>query len=254
MSFPSAAPWLVIGIDPAPSKDTVAFDGAGFHRCAPTEVDALIAGLTADSDRVLVLWDAPLQMDPGEYYKRAVDGAAKAMVATWSPVLEPKAVGIAAAAQCPHNILSMAVLGLPMGVPRHRLQLLQDPAALAAGGRWVAEVHPAVALGWWYAHQPSPRARTLPRYKANQGKVDDVRCDLVELLSPLRAFIGDEAWRFLDGDVTVGSDPVIKNDDELDAWVAWLLGRLLLDGRAELWRGATAASGDASGGYYVLPR
>jgi ADP-ribosylglycohydrolase len=139
-------------------------------------------------------------MDPGEYYKRAVDVDAKKLVASWSSVLEPKAVGVAAAAQCPHNILSMAVLGLPMGVPRHGLQLLADASALEAGGRWVAEVHPAVALGWWYARQGAGSAVRLPRYKGNDDAVDRVRGRLVELLQPLRALIGPEAWAFLDSD------------------------------------------------------
>ena len=252
MAVHSATDWKVIGIDPAPSKETVAFDGAQFHVCLPDGVNALIAAQTGDRDRVLVLWDAPLRMDPGEYYKRAVDVDAKKLVASWSSVLEPKAVGVAAAAQCPHNILSMAVLGLPMGVPRHGLQLLADASALEAGGRWVAEVHPAVALGWWYARQGAGSAVRLPRYKGNDGMVDKVRGDLVELLQPLRAFIGPEAWAFLDSDAGGGSP--LKNDDQLDAWVAWLLGRLLLAGRAELWRGADAAAVQRDGGYYVLPR
>ncbi|MFM2248607.1 MAG: hypothetical protein RL071_4682 [Pseudomonadota bacterium] len=194
----------------------------------------------------------PLRMDPGEYYKRAVDVDAKKLVASWSSVLEPKAVGVAAAAQCPHNILSMAVLGLPMGVPRHGLELLADASALEAGGRWVAEVHPAVALGWWYARQGAGSAVRLPRYKGNDDAVDRVRGRLVELLQPLRALIGPEAWAFLDSDAGGGS--TLKNDDQLDAWVAWLLGRLLLAGRAELWRGADAAAVQRDGGYYVLPR
>jgi hypothetical protein len=248
-----ATGWRVVGVDPAPSKPTVAFDGACFHTMAPDAVDAQIAALTGGHDRVLLLWDAPLQMDPGAYYSRAVDVAAKEMVASWSHVLEDKAVGIAAAAQCPHNILSMAVLGLPIGAPRHGLRLLDDAAALASGGRWVAEVHPAVALGWWYAQPSSGALRRLPRYKGRVGAVAAVRADLAALLSPQRAFIGAEAWACLDPAAPGGGGPAITSDDQLDAWVAWLLGRMLLAGRAQLWRGAAEGPGQASGGHYVMP-
>ncbi len=144
-------PWLVVGVDPAPSKTTIAFDGESFHAWAADEVEARLEALIGDRRPVLVLWDAPLCMDEGDFYRRQVDVAARARIDRWVPdVAVKKAIGVAEAAGCPHNILSMSVLGRPVGETRLGLTLLQERSQLDQPGRYLAEVHPAVAMGVWH--------------------------------------------------------------------------------------------------------
>ncbi len=257
--------WLVLGIDPAPSKNTVVFDGREFKEWpAVTVRDTLhkrVRDETENGGHVLVLWDAPLCMDSGNFYSREVDRSAKSVVKAWikddvvsgkknGKIKEKNAVGVADAAGCPHNILSMDVLGMPAGVrePGQQLQLLTDPLALEAGGAWVAEVHPAVAIGAWYQHYGLGKhhePKKLPRYKQDNATAREV---FKALLSDV-----DELHRLLP--LTLPMDELLEEatDDRLDAFVAWALGMLLLNNQAVLWRGLAPKEG-ITRGYYVMPK
>lgn len=255
--------WFVLGVDPAPSKKTVAFDGTKFLHWEAADVrqklHEVVSAKTTAGQPVLVLWDAPLCMDEGNFYSREVDRSAQSIVDGWkkngvvagSGEKERSAVGIAAAAQCPHNILSMNVLGLPMGGPpsERGLRLLTDRRALDANsGAWVAEVHPAVAIGAWYKHHELGKHHEppkLPRYKQNKGKSRDVLAALLDGVDELRNLVSGPLLSELLSNKKYG-------DDELDAFVAWALGKLLLAKKAELWRGL-GPDEHATRGYYVMP-
>jgi predicted nuclease with RNAse H fold len=251
--------WFVLGVDPAPSKKTVAFDGKKFHHWQAADVrqelHKLVSAQTTAGQPVLVLWDAPICMDKGSFYGRQVDKDAKAVVKRWmldqivggKVDKEKPAVGIAAAAQCPHNLLSMDVLGLPMGQPKAGLSLLTDPKTLQNGGAWVAEVHPAVAMGAFYARHRKDGEKLL-RYKKNKERSLGILNMLLTRIPSVRHAVPDATLECLRGCESEGD----FGDDELDAFVAWLLGRLLLRGKAQLWRGF-GANERGAGGYYVMP-
>ena len=236
--------WTVLGVDPAPSKPTVAFDGHQFRRWDAAEVEQEVAKLVAstreEGKHILITWDAPIAMDPGSFYGRAVDKHAKHMVRGWADTCAPKAVGIAAAAQCPHNLLSMSALGLPVGSPKHGLRVLHDLDELDQGGARIAEVHPAVAIGWWFHHGS---LGLLERYKNKRAVASRVFATLTTQVPSLRHLHEQHPLR--------AKDLEAFTDDHLDAWVAWALGALLVDGHAQLWRGPDSRT---DGGYYVLPR
>jgi hypothetical protein len=257
--------WFVLGVDPAPSKTTVAFDGTAFHAWAPVDVKGCLAGLIAGKRHVLVLWDAPLSMDEGSFYGRQVDRAASALVRNWTerpvPIAERKAIGVAPAAGCPHNLLSMHVLGGPVGQPQLGLELLRDRADLATGGRWFAEVHPAVAMGAWHAKHRE--LGTMPRYKRRAGVASGLLGRLRNQVPDcgLGPPVGDLelAWEATRAEwnraATKGGVRLAAlGDDALDAWVSWALGQQLLRARAELWRGeGVLAATPCARGSYVMP-
>lgn len=239
----------VIGIDPAPTKKTticISKDGDAprFEELKPTEVLPKIEAWLSDGTRTLFLWDAPLRLDRSSsrrFHSRAIDSATQRWLKGTRRV-EPRAVGVSAAAQCPHNLLSQHVWGLPVGErPRHGLRLLQSADRVLTGDEsWLAEVHPAVAVAvWWSARGPR---RAMPRYKpGGKTKAADARANLQRIVRvlerilpegprPSGALVGDRGW----------------DDDRLDAWVAWRLGRDLLAGCAR-------ALGPVDGGTYVLP-
>lgn len=225
----------VIGIDPAPTKETAVFDGQSFTFWSAHEVAEGVASLAAAHDDLLLAWDAPLGLDPGpsHFYSRQVDKVAKRVIAGWVAEgrVEAKAIGVAHAAGCPHNLLTQAALGLPVGGPKApwRLCGVGDPAPRA--GRWLVEVHPAVALGAWW-----PGPGPMPRYKAggksSASRVREARRGVVSWLQREHAFPAGE--------------PASFTDDHIDAWLAWRLASLLLEGGAAAW-------GPEGGGYYLMP-
>lgn len=240
----------IVGIDPAPTKKTTVCISDGdeaprFADLKPVEVLPQVEAWCNDGVSTLFLWDAPLGLDRFSsrwFHSRAIDSATQRWLKGTRRV-EPRAVGVSAAAQCPHNLLSQHVWGLPVGEhPRHGLRLVQaSDLAVADDQSWLAEVHPAVAVAaWWSALGPR---RAMPRYKpGGKTTAEDARANLqrtVRVLErilpngprPSEALVGEHGW----------------DDDRLDAWVAWRLGCDLLAGRAQ-------AVGPTDGGTYVLPK
>lgn len=223
----------VYGIDPAPSKPTCVFDGDPFRHWQPRDVAREVEDLTRETD-VLIVWDAPLSMDPHDFYSRAIDKEAKRRVSGWKTAMrvEATAIGVSHAATCPHNLLTQRVFRLPMGEPDPwQLYRVGDP--IPERGLWIAEAHPAVALGAWWA---SGSGKPLGRYKVGGEKtrieVDIARGHLIDQLRSDHDFPGE---------------PSQSSDDEIDAWVAWRLGKGLLDE-------SVIACGPPGGGYYLMPK
>lgn len=266
-----------IGIDPAPSKETVVCEAQGtggfaFQAWKPHEVrsgvQALIARAAEDHVPLVVTWDAPLGLDPGtvpgtrNYASRRIDSAVTGWIktlvpaASGAPVRRPStplpaapldrgAVGVANAASCPHNLLTQHVWGLPVGErPAHGARLLLPGVAAGepAPACVLAEVHPAVAVAAWWLEQ-APVERPMPRYKPNGTvNVEAAREGLLCVARFLQLRFGD-AFPF---DAIVAGAGAGGSDDRLDAWIAW---RLAYD-----WtRGAAHAVGPADGGSYLLP-
>ncbi|MHB1047527.1 MAG: hypothetical protein ACYC4P_16115 [Thermoanaerobaculia bacterium] len=212
----------VLGIDPAPKKPAVTFDGSRFERVKPGALrDHLESRLRANPG-TLIAWDAPLSFDQRDYYDRLIDKATR----RWAEGhvkhrrFEDGAVNARPFAGLPHWAVTCSVLGLPFGLPPAGLRLAASRADLDLPCPLVIEVHPAVALGIWWLSAKAPMA--LPRYKANA-----------------------EACRSI---VSVLGFPVEceEDDDALDAYVAYRLGAGFIEG----W---TSWVGSPDCGGYVLP-
>jgi len=50
----------VLGIDPAPAKDSVMFDGKEFQHFSPKQLKEHIDGLSKQEELLFIAWDAPL--------------------------------------------------------------------------------------------------------------------------------------------------------------------------------------------------
>ena len=253
-----------IGIDPAPSKDTVvceALESGDFVFTAwkPYEVRSRVQTLLGEAAGkgvpLVVTWDAPLGLDPGalpgtrNYASRQIDSAVtgwvKKLVNRPDAPLDRGAVGVANASSCPHNLLTQHVWGLPVGeVPAHGARLLRpgEAASVPSPPCVLAEVHPAVAVAAWWLEQATIE-RPMPRYKpGGTANVEAAREGLVHVAKLLQTRFGD-AFPF---DAILSSKGAGGSDDRLDAWIAW---RLAFD-----WtRGDARAVGPAHGGSYLLP-
>ena len=236
----------VIGIDPAPVKGLSVFDGED-HEVRLEDSAACIARLAGEDD-CLVCWDAPLTGPPS-----SVVAGAKARGAAFSqrPIESffsraatgfktPKGVSVRGYSGCPHWALTRAVLGLPrvgrFDAPAESLPFVPvtQEEERPAGGRCVVEVHPAVALWLWCRDQRGPTASW--NYKNDPAVLLELWEALLNVPSVAVALMAVQAL-------------APTSDDQLDARVAYALGRLWLDAV-----GSVVLLGDADRGSFLAPR
>ncbi len=211
--------WYIVGVDPAPSKDTVICHGEGcFDRVPPQVLRAWFYELLENHENVLIAWDSPLGFDSDDFYDRKIDRAARKWIASLVEKgrIEDKAVNAKQFAALPHWTISCHAVGHPFGNSPGRLRLVD----FINKGHCLVEVHPAVALAvWWTARRIS---EPLKRYKNNKNETAQIAKKL-----------GFPAAAGLD-------------DDHLDAYMAFRLGKMLVQEEAR-WVGSSIFGG------YVLP-
>ena len=221
----------VIGIDPAPSKRTVTFDGDSFIALEPVEVRPWVEMRLEAEPRTLIAWDAPLAFDPGHsFYRREVDQRLA------DAVRDEPAVNTAPFGNLSHWSITCHVLGYPFGQPPCGLQLI-DTMPEAAVRPLLIEVHPAFALYQWWRR--AGRTDPVPGYKKG-GRVQ--KLDTVDKLVD---GVGREL-RELPRLRQALELRVAAPDDLLDAMVAWEVGARFVDK-------TTATEGDVEAGFIVLP-
>ncbi len=118
------------------------------------------------------------------------------------------------------------MLGLPFSRSgKNPYRLASTKEDVTNGGTWVLEVHPAVALAVWWADLQNV-THPMPRYKNN-----------TEACRQIAMTLGFHGLTQLDQ----------LDDDILDSYVAWRLGRQFLTGES-IWIGNPHIGG------YVLPK
>lgn len=196
----------VIGIDPAPKKETTIYNAEGWLTVEAHKLPDYVAKIAESDGGHLVCWDAPLTsgkagMD-GCYYNRPIERFLRKLV--------PEGISVLAYAGCPHWAVTRAAVGLPrVG----RFDCTDLPFTLCAEGRapenngnLIVEVHPAVAIWFWCLES----GQTKWKYKTDH----EVR---------------EHLWHTMAGalgEFKPNRDP--KDDDEFDAYVAYLLGSMWL--------------------------
>lgn len=231
------APLLLIGVDPAPSKDTLVVTGssastAEWVQLAAHDLKGSLAN-TVKGKRTLVAWDAPISFDPAlSYSDRPIDKAIRAVVAQQVKAgrLNKGAVAALPFSGCSHWAITCDVLGMPYGAGDYTI--VKDATELANTHRSVIEVHPAVTVAlWWLADRTGAMPRYKPGGKLKRAEVKANRESLVPMLVD-----------------RTGLDPsFFDTDDMMDASVAWAMARDFALGDA-VW------VGDPARGGYVLPR
>jgi len=180
----------------------------------------MITEAVREHEPVLIAWDAPLSFHRGDFYDRPIDYAA------WSWLRTQEVEGAAAApfANLPHWAVTCHTLGLPFGRRPSKLRLA--PADLrreTRSGAFVIEVHPSLTLAIW-----SIEAQVALEPRRGRGR--NACPQIVDLLRE-----------------SLANPPALDWDyDLLDAYVAWRVAELFLDGGAR-W------IGDPTNGAYVLP-
>lgn len=235
----------IIGIDPAPTKGLDVFDGRD-HRLPLAEAHAFIGGL-AQSDNALICWDAPLT-GPADRIVRG--GAPSGSAFSQRPIEQffsrnrygfkvPSGISVLGYSGCSHWAISRSFLGYPRvgpyDAPEDALPfrlMASNPAPRS--GRGVVEVHPAVAIWLWCRGVRGAAAEW--KYKGQAGLVAEIWKYLIAVPAFANIFTGN-------------ASVAPSSDDQLDARVAYALGRLWLEAPDEV-----LLLGDINAGTFLLPR
>lgn len=219
----------VLGIDPAPSKKSTVYDGEGFHHFSAKELRDFLH--KPKKEEVLICWDAPLtgpaDLHEGSFSMRDIERVLAAEI--WEAGV--KGVSIRPYSGCSHWAISRSILGLPK-VGKYDSDDIPFPLTFDQSfeGSASTEVHPAVAMYLWLN-------QGFRKYKGNSKAIEN------------RAAVQQNVQQLMTIKELKPFNPAqeLSSDDELDAFVAWLLGTLWLRGkRVEL-------LGDEKTGAMLLP-
>lgn len=241
----------VIGIDPAPRKNTIIYDGdeARFIKVKPSEMKQAIENFKKNSTKTLLCWDAPLTAGIEDFYTRPIEKK----IQYSKNKKPPKGISTMPYATCPHWVITQYCLDLPKVFEeecRGGFKLVTN-SSFSKNINSVVEVHPALALWCWLDG----------KYKVDdwhyKGGVKDEKqkrqANLHRFVENLNTEINTFDKQFAMSDDLVNE---IKNDsdgDYLDAYIAWLLGKLWTEEVKINGDDAVILVGDQSAGAILLP-
>lgn len=206
----------VIGIDPAPVKESTVFDGETIRHLSFENLQKEVDSYRTNYSELLICWDAPLLDTTGikAPYFKMIESKLKQVFYESGNKKKPGAEGVSVLpfAGCPHWTISRYVLGLPRfskydaaNIP---FKLIEEKSELAKISFGVVETHPAVALYYW-------SNKKLGAYKGSKQSV--ISNIWQQVLKHPHV-----------GMLNINNRVLPKNDDELDAIAAYMLGKLWL--------------------------
>ena len=239
-----------IGIDPAPAKESVVFDGSQFLHLTPQELKNYVDKLASEEDALFVAWDAPLSaaLDEQNFSLtiRKIERFFNRNGKHAKALKIPEGISTLGFASCPHWSISQYIFGHPIINPQFHtnidFRLLSDSATLhsAKKGHFITEIHPALSI--WLLLRGKIKAKefqTSWKYKGDASKSTKKRLEII-IKHLLELPITQE---YIDT-----TSLCIITDDELDAFVCWLMGKALAVGDKRV-----VIYGDAINGSFLLP-
>ncbi|WHZ06841.1 MAG: hypothetical protein OJF59_000594 [Cytophagales bacterium] len=217
----------IIGIDPAPAKGSTIFDGI---KCYPSmNPDEVIKFIEELEPPVLICWDAPLtgpgELKDGMFTDRPIEKYFRRMLRQEPDKQKVGGISVQGYAGCTHWTVSKYIFGLPR-ISRLEIDEENLPFKLATSRdsikKHIIEVHPAMAIYLWLEN--------VPVYKRKPNVAKDLFGQLKDkgIFAPTMPF-------------------EIKDDDQLDALVAYSLGRRWID------NAGVSLIGDKKNGQLLLP-
>lgn len=204
-----------------------------FYRLDGREMTEYIQKIKEEN--VLVAWDAPLT-GTGENHDQSQ--TTRAIERLLSREIKESGVNTRGYAMLSHWVVSRRVLGLPrvgpydLSLNRLPLKLITFEEEGLAAGAHVVEVHPTVAMYCWLTEDFQP-------YKGSKLNAESKRR---AIQANQKALAKKPALAALN------PDKAMQNDDELDAYLAYALGHLWLQGNHKVF-----FLGNAEQGGILLP-
>ena len=219
----------VIGIDPAPAKNSLVFDGERFLEFTPFELKEYINNLTLDYESVFISWDAPLSaaIDESNFSLtiRKIERFFNRLGRYAKELNIPEGISTLGYATCPHWTLSQYIFALPILNPSlqqpSEFTLVMSEDDIKTQGFYITEIHPALSM--WILLKDTlknnPIFKESWRYKGDKKpQTLEKRTHLIQELLKLP---------LVKNEVDV-KRVVINTDDELDAFICWLMATLLV--------------------------
>ncbi len=241
----------IIGMDPAPSKGTCVFDGESFHHFSHDKLATYLKTIQRNNPKVLICWDAPLtgpretkapfHYPHGEFTTRDIETFFSRKKYGFKV---PKGISVRGYAGCPHWAMTKHFLGLPQigtwDTPIEELPftLISNNETTITNGSSVIEVHPAVAIWLWCSHFSNTAIESW-EYKKSDPAFRQIWACLSEIITSHGLFQGCDF---------TPADFKLKSDDELDALISWLLGKLFVDENQKV-----ILLGSRESGSFLLP-
>jgi len=208
----------ILGIDPAPSKNSVVFDGKEFKEYNVNNLKKFIKSFK--DNEVLICWDAPLDFDINfaNFYYRPIELFFKANNKKENDyqVELPKGISMSPIAGCPHWLMSQYVIGYPaIYYQNNEIFLIRKEEDLQKHQQnrlKIIEVHPALAIWIWLKEEKDNDKKW--QYKKDKK----VFKEILELL------LKKEIISYEDKNNIIN-----YNDDYLDSYIAWKLGYMLIN-------------------------
>jgi predicted nuclease with RNAse H fold len=214
----------VLGIDPAPSKKNVIFDGEKFYEkynekeLKAKELKEYIKALSEDT---LICWDAPLafDVDEGDFYFRPIEKFFK----YHNKDVLPKGISMIPIAGCPHWLMSQYVVGYPaINCQNNEISLITKKEDLQTNKLKIVEVHPALAIWIWLKDEDEDKNKNIKewKYKKEKQSFEKILNILINEKIVNINILSKEDKEKLEKK---------HNDDYLDAYIAWKLGDMLIN-------------------------
>lgn len=243
---------IVLGIDPAPAKDTIIFDGKEFAKPVASELREWLYKKQEEFNdkKILICWDAPLTANihgkDKDFYTRPLEHTIKYKMNSSKP---PPGIHTAAYALCPHWVITQYCLGLPNvhieSMVKFPFELITQDEQKKKIAHCVVEVHPALAIYAWLQDcgitnwQYKGGAKTAEKEERYKNLINVFIPELFKKLKTLDTQLSDKIdmlKSYLLEKINHGKDLpdlTIKEieyaADYLDAFIAWLLGKLWIE-------------------------
>ncbi len=238
----------IYGIDPAPSKRSILFDGQEFFSFTPQQLKNFVRSLTKPT---FIGWDAPLGAALDEEYFDLYSREIERFFNNQRKALDiPKGISTLGYAGCVHWTITQYVLALPILDPIHQKSScfyhIQNTEEVGRHRFIVAETHPALSIwlllkdhlandelfrdSWQYKGSISRSLRD-----ARLSRIVDALFDEIKI--PQKAGITPDIKEY-----------VKSSDDHLDAFVCYLISALFVAKDKTV-----ALYGDVKRGSFLLP-
>jgi len=246
---------IILGIDPAPVKNSVVFDGVKFRTFTPYNLKKFIQKLTYKSQDIFIAWDAPLsgaiEKTNLNLYERKIEKYFNRNNKKVRNFLIPKGISTLGYAGCSHWTISQYIFGYPnlnedISI-NHSFKLVQNQSDINyENGFQLTEIHPALSM--WIVLKDSLSTHPLFidtwQYKGANAK---------DKLNPKRREIIIDTLISIDFvkkeiDLEPFKDELMLSDDKLDTFFCWLLGKKLINKQNDI-----LIYGDKSNGSFLLP-
>ena len=238
----------ILGIDPAPSKKSILFDGNSFKSFSVKELKDYLDGV---GENIFVAWDAPLSGADESFSIRKIESFFYLRSKTAKHLEIPKGISTLGFSTCPHWTISQYIFAYPVMNYDYVCNLewnliMSENEINSDSSKQLTEIHPALSLWILLKNEiDSELFFDSWQYKGRDKNLDAILKRRQIIVDKLVELNFTKSIILVTPDL---KDKMQQSDDYLDAFVCWLLAKKLLDGSLEV-----KIYGDKKRGSFLLP-